>query len=243
MWDFIDKAVYINLDHREDRRQIMNHFFQEAGIPLEKTERFSAIRHAVGIVGCAMGHIEILKKAKREGWKSVLILEDDMKWVPDSYTRIEKLVTETPNWDVCMLTGLYMESTPPKVQIAFCTNAYIVKQHYYDTLLNNFETGLTNKLNIRPSGFLSILRDPRSEKMKNMMIDGRNQYNVDVYWFKLQMRDNWIAMFPPACDQLETYSDIYNSVKKHTMSEEVKQELYKAMVLPVKQGLKDGNIL
>jgi hypothetical protein len=57
------------------------------------------------------------------------------------------------------------------------------------------------------------------------------------------MRDNWIAMFPPACDQLETYSDIYNSVKKHTMSEEVKQELYNSMVLVVKQGLKDGTIL
>ena len=243
MWEFIDKAVYINLDHREDRRQIMNQFFQEAGVPSEKVERFSAIRHAVGIVGCAMGHIEILKKAKREGWKALLILEDDMKWVPDSYARIEKLVTETPNWDVCMLTGLYMESAPPRVNIAFCTNAYIVKQHYYDTLLNNFETGLKHKLETRPPGFLSIIKDRRPERLKNKMINDKNQYNVDVYWFKLQMRDNWIGMFPPACNQLETYSDIYNSVKEHTMNEETKRELYNAMVLPVKQGLKDGTLL
>lgn len=243
MWEFIDKAVYINLDHREDRRKIMNQFFQEAGVPSEKIERFSAIKHAVGIVGCAMGHIEILKKAKREGWKAVLILEDDMEWVPDSYARLEKLVTETPNWDVCMLTGLYMESAPPKVQIAFCTNAYIVNQHYYDTLLNNFETGLKHKLNIRQPGILSIIRDTRTEKIKNYEIDRRNQYNIDVYWFKLQMRDNWIAMFPPCCNQLETYSDIYNSVKKHNPPESGKQDLYTYMVLPVKQGLKDGTIL
>ena len=242
MWDFIDKAVYINLDHRDDRRQIMNQFFQEAGIPLEKTERFSAIRHAVGIVGCAMGHIEILKKAKREGWKSVLILEDDMKWVPDSYTRLEKLVTETPNWDVCMLTGLYMESSPPKIHIAFCTNAYIVRSHYYDILLSNFETGLKNKLNTRQPGILSLLRDPRTEKIKNYEINRRNFYNIDVYWFKLQMRDNWIAMFPPGCNQLETYSDIYNSVKEHTLSESEKQELFTYMVYPFKVGLKDGTI-
>jgi len=137
---------------------------------------------------------------------------------------------------------LYMESAPPKVQIAFCTNAYIVKQHYYDTLLNNFETGLKNKLNIRPSGFLSILRDPRSEKVKNMMIDGQNHYNVDVYWFKLQMRDNWIAMFPPGCNQLETYSDIYNKVKEHTLSDTQIRDLDKYMVGPFKAALKDGTI-
>ena len=27
MWEFVDKVVYINLDHREDRRQVMQKFF------------------------------------------------------------------------------------------------------------------------------------------------------------------------------------------------------------------------
>jgi glycosyl transferase family 25 len=243
MWDFIDKAVYINLDHREDRRQIMNHFFQEAGIPSEKVERFSAIRHKHGVVGCAMGHIEILKKAKREGWKAVLILEDDMKWVPDSYTRLEKLVTETPNWDVCMLTGLYMESAPPKVSIAFCTNAYIVRQHYYDTLLNNFETGLKNKLTIDKPQYIRWRKQFHTQEEQDKMIDLRNQYNVDVYWFKLQMRDNWIAMFPPACNQLESYSDIYNAVKNHNLTDSQIRDLHEYMVVPFKAALIEGTIV
>lgn len=242
MWEFIDKAVYINLDHREDRRQIMQRFFQTAGIPSEKVERFSAIRHKHGIIGCAMGHIEILKKAKREGWKNVLILEDDLKWVdsPDSYTKLETLIQQTPNWDVCMLTGLYMESTPPKVQIAFCTNAYIVKSHYYDILLDNFETGLYHKLNVNPP-FSIIKTKQQREDERNKIINSLNQYNVDVYWFKLQMRDNWIAMFPPVCHQESTFSDIYNCVIEHADVD--KEQLYHYMVVPVKNGLKDGTIL
>lgn len=237
MWEFIDKAVYINLDHREDRRQIMNHFFQDAKIPLEKVERFSAIRHSIGIVGCAMGHIEILKKAKREGWKSVLILEDDMRCVDidTNYPKLEQLVN-SQSWDVCMLTGLYMESSPPKVNIAFCTNAYIVKSHYYDTLLDNFETGLRKKL--ETPLFLGFRR--YAKEKRESYINKRNQYNVDVYWFKLQMRDNWIAMFPPMCEQLNTYSDIYNKPVDH--NDVNIPELYENMVMPVKLGITYGII-
>jgi hypothetical protein len=36
MWDFVDKVIYINLDHRQDRRDIMTKFFENAKIPLEK---------------------------------------------------------------------------------------------------------------------------------------------------------------------------------------------------------------
>lgn len=217
MWEFVDKVVYINLDHREDRRNIMNTFFKDGQIPTDKIERFSAIRHTLGIIGCAMGHIQILKKAKREGWKSVLILEDDLQWVKfeENYKKLEELVS-TPNWDVCMLGGLYMETTPPKIHVAFCTNAYIVQSHYYDTLLENFETGLYKKLNkqkaIGPLGW----NKKRQQKLYNKLVDTDNFHNIDVYWFKLQLKDNWIGVIEPMIEQIPSYSDIYQKMLDRT---------------------------
>ena len=213
MWEFIDKAVYINLDHREDRRIIMKQFFEQAKIPTEKVERFPAIRHPVGIVGCAMGHIAILKMAKAEGWKSVLILEDDMRWLDFdmNYPKLESLVNKK-HWDVCMLGGLYLEYDLPKIKMAFCTNAYIVQSHYYDILLDNFETGLRKKLDAGKPAFFA--KTDKSIAFYNNRVNARNQYNVDVYWFKLQERDTWIGL-GPMCDQIPTYSDIYNKVVVH----------------------------
>lgn len=50
MWEFVDKIVYINLDHREDRRTIMNTFFDKGNIPEEKIHRFSAVKDLNGII-------------------------------------------------------------------------------------------------------------------------------------------------------------------------------------------------
>ena len=211
MWSFIDKLVYINLDHREDRRQIMQKLFEEGKIPSEKIERFSAIKHDVGIVGCAMGHISILKRAKQQRWKNVLILEDDLCWTnfEENYKKLEDLVSKS--FDVCMLGGLYLDFEDPKIKVAVCTNAYIVSSHYYHTLLDNFETGLRMKLDKKVSAFpIRSLSEKR--KQYNNIVDKDNRYNVDVYWIKLQLKDNWIGIIEPMIEQVECYSDIYNKV-------------------------------
>jgi glycosyl transferase family 25 len=238
MWEFVDKVVYINLDHREDRRQIMARLFQEGQIPLEKVLRFPAIRHAVGIVGCAIGHIAILKRAKREGWKNVLILEDDLTWTPDFQTNYTKLETLTKSpYDVCMLGGLYMETTPPKIHIAFCTNAYIVNSHYYDTLLDNFEYGLKMKLD-KPKPIFSVLSNQSQQSLYNQQVNKDDLHNVDVYWFKLQMRDNWVAVIDPMIEQVVSHSDIYGKIVVHQTVNPSELTLFvKIMKSLIAQGL------
>ena len=212
MWEFVDKVVYINLDHREDRRKIMQSFFDEAQIPAEKIHRFSGIKHKVGIVGCAQGHIGILKMAKANNWKRVLILEDDLQWVnfEENYNKLELLVTTT-KWDVCMLGGFYIDTDPPKIMASFCTNAYIVSSHYYDTLLNNFEYGLSQKLN-KPKSRLAWNNPSKAEDDYNRLVDADNIHNVDVYWIKLQMKDNWIGVIEPMIEQTVSFSDIYGKI-------------------------------
>ncbi|NDB81832.1 MAG: glycosyl hydrolase family 25, partial [Alphaproteobacteria bacterium] len=44
MWEFVDKVIYINLDHRQDRRDIMKLFFEKGQIPEDKIVRFPAIK-------------------------------------------------------------------------------------------------------------------------------------------------------------------------------------------------------
>jgi hypothetical protein len=97
--------------------------------------------------------------------------------------------------------------------MAVCTNAYVVQSHYYDTLLDNFETGLVKKLDKNPPRFFA--KSERSLKDYYDRVNEDDRFNVDTYWFKLQLKDNWVAVMPPMCDQASTHSDIYGKVVVH----------------------------
>ena len=215
MWEFVDKIVYINLDHRNDRRTSMEKFFEAGKIPQEKVMRFSAIQHEVGPVGAYMSHIAVVKLAKSNAWKRVLILEDDILWknFESDYERLCKLI-ESPGWDVCMLGGVYIDTSPPKINASFSGYSYIVQSHYYDALLNNMEEGLRKRfefanqkqtLSFRPKNNTEYLH-----RLKN------NWYALDVYWMKLQIRDNWIGMIEPMCQHdFNSQSDVSPSHDFH----------------------------
>jgi hypothetical protein len=208
MWDFIDKAFYINLDHREDRRNLMVNFFKQGNVPNEKVERISAVSTPYnGMIGCAKSHIAALENAKRNNYKAVLIAEDDLEWVDfdKNYPELETLI-QRPNWDVCMLTGFFAKITPPnKINVAFYTNCYIVKNHYYDTLLANMKEGLALKEETLQKEKYSWLKRTLHPLYKHI-------YNVDTYWIKLQLKDNWIGVIPQICRQTLSYSDINKQV-------------------------------
>lgn len=77
-WDFIDKVIYINLNRRKDRRLYLSRELKKLGIPKDKIFRLEAIEYSPGYIGCAMSHLHALHMADKEGWKNVLILEDDI---------------------------------------------------------------------------------------------------------------------------------------------------------------------
>ena len=208
MWEFIDKAVYINLDHRQDRRDTMLQFFKTAGIPDEKIQRIPAVYTPHnGLIGCAKSHISALETAKLNKWKAVLIAEDDLEWInfDENYKNLEKLISSTANWDVCMLTGLFMKVTPPKINMAVYTNCYIIQQHYYDTLIQNMKEGLRLKEDTLQKEKLSWTKTTLHPLYKHI-------YNVDVYWIHLQIKDNWIGIIPQMCKQTQSYSDINKDI-------------------------------
>lgn len=213
MWEFIDKVIYINLDHREDRREIMKTFFMEGKVPEDKIIRFSAVQDTPGIIGAAKSHIGSLKLAIQNNWKNVLILEDDLQWnnFEENYKKLEKLILNT-NYDVCLLGGEYIEIKQEfQIKSSFGTISYIVNSSYYKTLLSNFETGLLKKINEVPRK--KYIFSPAYEEYRIHFLKNNNlYYNIDVYWIKLQLKDNWIGIVEPMCKQVESYSDNNNKI-------------------------------
>ena len=200
----IDKVVFINLNRREDRRIHMERILEEYDIA---AIRFEAVEHLPtgsastplhGLYGCGQSHLAVLKMARDNGWQNVLILEDDIQFElssQDFERQIERLFKEGPEFDVCMLDINLQRSIPEtdwllRVHYAHCAGAYIVKQHYYQKLIDLYECALPLLLT---TGAHWI-------------------YANDAVWGQLQEVDNWITFKRQICRQMSGYSDTKNMV-------------------------------
>jgi GR25 family glycosyltransferase involved in LPS biosynthesis len=192
----INHTVYINLEHRIDRKVHVER--QLASIGLREPTRFNAIKLPNGAIGCSMSHLKCLQTAKEQGWPHLLLCEDDIEFL-DPALFVKQLNgflenhEEESTWDVVLIAGNNM---PPygleddySVRIFQCqtTTGYLVKQHYYDKLINNIRDGLQK-----------LMREP----------DNHRLYAIDKYWFNLQQSDYWFLVTPLTVVQREDYSDI-----------------------------------
>ena len=109
--DLIEKIVYINLDHRIDRNNSIRETLKDY---LHKTIRFSAIREKYGPLGATKSHIAVLEMAISQGWKNVLIMEDDMVW-KNKNPLLEELIKKPYNVIVlgANITGNTADTTYP----------------------------------------------------------------------------------------------------------------------------------
>lgn len=183
--DTIEKVVYINLEHRTDRRAQIE---AELAVFGNRVERFKAIQKSPGGIGCSMSHLAVLKRAKEQGWKNVLIVEDDFVWTHNekSIDVFNKLVTQP--YDVIVFGGTYVEYYQQSYKLNTCqtTVGYLVANHYYDTLIANYKEGI--------EGFIRTMNYP--------------VYALDQYWKRIQPHDNWFVIMPNICVQRPGYSDI-----------------------------------
>ncbi len=198
--EYIDKIIFINLDRRRDRLEEIIEEFKRMNIPPNKILRFDAISHPLGNIGCSLSHLQVMKMVKENNWKNVLILEDDFNFIVEKEFLNEFLnyVFNTLNkpWDVIMFGYNFNEpnnySLPfnndpylGKVGFAQTASGYLINQHYYDTLLSNYEEG--NRLLM--------------EKNKHWL------YANDLYWRVLQEKDEWLYSLQRIGLQRKSYSD------------------------------------
>ena len=198
----LDRIVYINLDKREDRKTHMES--QIDGYNLrEHVERFSAVSYPdLGIYGCGMSHLGVLKMAKERGYKNVLILEDDFVFLvtPEVFEQeLEQFFAANVEYDVCMISYLLIKSTPTvhpfllKVEEAQTASGYIVNSNYYDTLISLYEDAMPKLLSTNSHWI----------------------YANDQVWKSNQKRDNWVCLKTRIGKQLDGYSDNSNTYRNY----------------------------
>jgi GR25 family glycosyltransferase involved in LPS biosynthesis len=189
---------YINLNHRTDRNK---HVLQQIKTIGCTGIRIEAVECKQGAIGCGMSHIRCLELAKENNLPFVCIVEDDITFTnPDLFrSQLDSFLSSSMDWDVLLL-GTNMG--PPfdkeegclRVFNAQTTTGYIVKHHYYDTLLNSFK---------RSVGYL--LTD-YNVKM----------FAIDIQWKQLQQRDRWYVLYPLTVIQKEDYSDIEKGIVNYS---------------------------
>jgi GR25 family glycosyltransferase involved in LPS biosynthesis len=191
--DLFEHTLFINLENRTDRLEHANQEFEKLGI---KAERVNAIKMKNGAIGCTMSHIKCIELAKSRNYEQVFICEDDICFTnPDLLKTNIELFHENEDilWDMLIVGGNnvppYQQVEPYCARVFYCqtTTGYIVKHHYYDTLLANFRESAGN-----------LMRNP----------ENRREYALDIYWKKLQIQDFWYMITPPTVTQYENYSDI-----------------------------------
>lgn len=197
----ITHVVYINLDSRDDRKKDMED--QLKVFKKEQVTRVPAVKDdKYPYIGCLKSHRDVLTLAKEKAWDNVLILEDDVHWqnIDKSYTIFEGLL-EKP-YDVIMLGGTFpkFDDHTKKILEAKTSSAYLVKNSYYNAIIN--------KINEILRYFDSELySDKPISKEESANIHKKVAYDEAVY-FPLQRADSWYIVYPPLMMQKRSFSDI-----------------------------------
>ena len=148
-----------------------------------------------------MSHIALFKLAKEKDLDYIVIVEDDIKFTNMELfqTQLKKFLDNKIQYDVLFLGGNLLRYPPYRPVGDFAVRAfncqttigYVVKKHFYDIIIENFEVGLSK-----------LLEYPEEHR----------QYSCDIYWKCLQQIYSFYYIMPPTITQLPVYSDIENKV-------------------------------
>ena len=161
-FDKFEKAYYLNLDSREDRKNRIEEHFDKLKIKAERIPGFIITPEQVneynkGMVldehsqnlapariGCSLAQLQAIKQAKELGLKNVLIFEDDafiLEEHIEAFGEALKELDNLPKWDMLFLGANALapiQQLSPhigKLTGAYCAHAYAVNAHFYDKLL------------------------------------------------------------------------------------------------------------
>lgn len=198
LFDKFDKVYCINLDRRPDRLENFNKEVEKYN--LGEFERFSAYdgkqlnltneyNLKSGEIGIIKSNLDIIKDAKKNNYKTILIIEDDCVFY-DEIINFEDYFNQLPNdWDMLYMGGnhnTHMGVNPPQK-----INEKIVKLH---------STYSAHFIGIKSSVFDHI----------EVLLE-RGQQPLDVEYVKLQKIFNCYSFTPALTSQLVNFSDIQES--------------------------------
>jgi hypothetical protein len=117
LMDYFQRIYVINLPQRRDRRREMARQLKRIGTGFGSAgvRLFEAVRPqtqddfpSIGARGAFLSHLRVLKDASAQQLQRILILEDDLDFVPDFSTRIGAVVDELKREDWSMFYAGYV---------------------------------------------------------------------------------------------------------------------------------------
>ncbi|MGE0198791.1 MAG: hypothetical protein AB7N99_05625 [Simkaniaceae bacterium] len=197
--DLVAGIVYINLEHRTDRRERLCQELKRLHLSYPEMIRIPAFHTPLnGRKGCILSHIAGLEMAEEKGWEHVLILEDDCQFsaspqkIREGMKGFQDILQG--EWDVFFLGGQFLESRPVSSQLLHITkshraHAYIVNRPYYSVL---------------KACYLSAYKNLE----KDIFVVQSSGKALDVAWNDLQKKGRWYGMRESIAEQRESFSDI-----------------------------------
>jgi len=211
--DYFDQIICINLDRRKDRWEESQLQFSKHNIKVKRysavdgnpmgwdSKNFAGKRTSLnGAMGCIASHTEVYQLAKENGWKNVLIIEDDCDFIENLNEIFEKSIKTLPNdWDLLYFGGVHETRNgkfiPEKFNEYFVkakriitTTCYAVNHTVYDMIL---DTVLKNK--------------PYFDCPIDTYLGAYIQPNITTY-----------AYHPPIAWQRASHSDIQNAHRDYS---------------------------
>jgi GR25 family glycosyltransferase involved in LPS biosynthesis len=160
--DFVDEAYYINLDYRTDRREFMENQLKSLGLVdfikrvpgvnvFDKTEYIREDNDKMFLAGqaCSLAHKNVIRMAKENGSKNVLILEDDALFYDcESYNGLDIIeksldnLSKIDNWEIFYLgSNIFdkelnlVDDNLIKCECCVSLQGYIVNHTCFDKIL------------------------------------------------------------------------------------------------------------
>tara|TARA_B110000211_G_C14048069_1_gene539919 strand:- start:112 stop:852 length:741 start_codon:yes stop_codon:yes gene_type:complete len=187
------KVVYINLEHRGDRK---SHIESEFGrLKISNFNRFRAISDKNGALGCAFSHGEILRSNAITDEQLLMICEDDCQFTVDRM-KIDSLIEEffqDTRLDVLCLAynaenGFKISEKLMVTSNTATMSCYIVKSHSLRKVLASVESSIAHLSAGRPTHLFAI----------------------DQTWKQLQQTELFAIPIERAAIQMPSFSDIEN---------------------------------
>ena len=197
-------GYYINLKHREDRNNHIKNNILKYDF-FNKLNRFNAVKHSKGYIGCGLSHLFIFNKLKKLNDKYYIIIEDDLEIFNQhkfkTFIKMFDKIKDNKSWDLITLTPYYFKkhNIQNKIMNKYgfergyniqTTSGYIIKKDFIKYLEKSFK--------------ISVVNLSKNKKY--------NIYSIDQYWKHLQLKHNFYRFKFNFAKQLINYSDIENKV-------------------------------
>jgi len=213
----LDAVIYINLDHRKDRRSKIEAELERMGVDKTKVIRFPAVYEKLnGHLGCVKSHIGVMKIIQNSNFRNALILEDDFAFTmskDETNTKIDGFLDEFgDDWDAIHLSkssaniNKKINNDISKINSVVTASGYMVNNNngFYDKLLADFKNSehkLTTNL----------------EKWKKTNPGKKKRYDdnaLNRHWFGLQQKSKWYIFEPCIGKQSGSPSSIDSNIIK-----------------------------